>query len=231
MSIVQNLPQVLTLIGGIGVAAFGIVEASKSAFPGFDRIGFNRIRQIVQELTPEGALTPLNTLPQSSILKSLEGNWASGTPLASQQEIAKSLIYLHLSVDNSKVLAFKTNVDAEILTQIAASVASGADLTPQQIQVQKRFDASVATLLDGAYQVADRAYRNTMRMTGFVVALTLGIFAGWGLHPGYPSPYWGSSDMWYALAIGFVAGPIAPLARDVSTAVSSAVKKKVQSYL
>ena len=71
------------------------------------------IHAVVLGLTPEGAGTgsPINALPQSGILATLEANWVNGVDLASQKAIAKSLIKLHLSVGNAAAVAIKASVD------------------------------------------------------------------------------------------------------------------------
>ena len=42
MILLQNLPQVVTAIGGLGTAAFGLVDASKVFGGGVNHIGFTR---------------------------------------------------------------------------------------------------------------------------------------------------------------------------------------------
>jgi hypothetical protein len=224
--ILQNLPQVISAIVGMGIAAFGLLDASKSVFSSIDRIGFKHIRQMVAELTPEGAHPRVNTLPQASILKSLEGNWANGTTLTNQEAIARSLINLHLSEDNAVELAARTNLDPDVLTQVAVSMASGIPLTLQQTYVYERFDKSIAALLDGAYQASDRAYRNGMRTLAACVAMVLAQLAVRSIVGSLEY-----SEMFEGLFVGLGAATIAPVAKDVSTAVSAVVKKKLQSYL
>jgi len=85
-----QLGQVITAIGGLGTAAFGLVDAAKSAFSGINRVGLKHIHEVVSELAPEGASAggPVNALPQANILESLEANWVNGNDLASQKAIA-----------------------------------------------------------------------------------------------------------------------------------------------
>jgi hypothetical protein len=44
-SIIQNLPNIIAAIGGLGTAAFGLVDAVKPC--GVNHIGFTRISQAV----------------------------------------------------------------------------------------------------------------------------------------------------------------------------------------
>jgi hypothetical protein len=169
-------------------------------------------------------------LPQNSVLRSLQANWANGTSLANQKEIAKSLIKLHLSAGNAPALAVKTNVDPVILTEVAVSIVSGVSLTQRQVDLYQRFDLILAALLDEAYQNADHAYRNGMRTLAAVVAVALALTAGWVLAGGTPQ-FWFTRDAEQWLLIGLLATPVAPIAKDVSTAVASAVKSKIQKAL
>jgi hypothetical protein len=51
-------------IGGLGTAAFGLVDASKAAWGGVNHIGFSQIQETVKSLTPG---TPNNALSQDKI--------------------------------------------------------------------------------------------------------------------------------------------------------------------
>ena len=51
----SNLPQAITAIGGLGTAAFGLLDAIKPVFPGINHTGFGGIRETVTVLTPNDA--------------------------------------------------------------------------------------------------------------------------------------------------------------------------------
>lgn len=222
--ILSNLPQVITAIGGLGTAAFGLLEAVKPVAPGINRIGFGRIRSTVSSLTPDeaGAGQPLNTLPQSSVLESLLANWVNGTDLTSQKSIAKSLVKLHLSVGNAAALAAKTNVDPTLLAAVAQSIAAGTALTQQQSDAYARFDLIVTALLDEAYQHSDQVYRNATRALAALLAIGLSFAGGLSLIGSWQL-FWWKPDMFLALLVGLLATPLAPIAKDISSALSTAV--------
>jgi hypothetical protein len=79
----QGLPQIVAAIGGLGTAAFGLVDASKAAWGGVNHIGFSQIQKTVKSLTPG---TPNNALSQDKIVATLKANWFNGTALASQKQ-------------------------------------------------------------------------------------------------------------------------------------------------
>jgi hypothetical protein len=220
----NQLPQIITAIGGLGTAAFGLLEAAKPVFPWINHIGFGRIRSTVSALTPNetGAGQPVNALPQKNILQSLLANWVNGTDLASQKAIAKSLIKLHLSAGNAAALAVATNVDPALLTEVATSIVSGTALTQPQSDAYARFDLIVTAMLDESYQQSDQVYRNWTRGLSALIAVALALAGAWTMTV-VGQPFWLTKDMYLALLIGLLATPLAPIAKDLSSALATAV--------
>jgi hypothetical protein len=217
MSIInQQIPQVITAIGGLGTASFGLVESTKAFFGGVNRIGFKGIAAAVTQLTPAGAAPaqPANALPPDKILATLEANWINGTDLAGQKSIAKSLVKLNLGPGNAAVLAAATGVDPGVLTAVATSIAAGVPLTSSQSDVYSRFDLIVTALLDEAYQRGDQTYRNGTRALAMVVAVALAVAAGFILP---------IKNIPECVLVGLLATPLAPIAKDLSTALAAAV--------
>ena len=79
----------------------------------------------------------------------------------------------------------------------------------------------MTALLDEAYQVSDQAYRNRMRMLAGGVAVALAIAGGWALVG--TDNFWHSSDPVLAFLVGLLATPLAPIAKDLSSALATAV--------
>jgi HAMP domain-containing protein len=220
------LPQLITAIGALGTAAFGLVEASKVMLPVND-IGFDRIANTVVALTPGGAA---NALSQGHIIDTLRSNWINGTDLSSQKAIAKSLIKLNLSPTNAAALASETGVDAAVLTAVATCIATGEALTPAQNDVYGRFDLIVTALLDDTYQHSDDDYRNWTRAIAAFVAVLLAVAGGFVVFTNI-SPL---HIIARSVLVGLLATPLAPIAKDLSTALATAVNamqavKKVSS--
>src|SRR5271170_8093827 len=117
MTGLENLTQIVTAIGGLGTAAFGLVDASKVFGGGVNHIGFSGIRTAVQQLTDAGQ--PVNALSRKKIIATLQANWMNGTQLGNQKAIAKSLIKLNLNPGNADALADATGVDPTVLKTVA----------------------------------------------------------------------------------------------------------------
>ena len=77
----QSLPKIITAIGGLGTAAFGIVDASKVLGNiGVNSIGFSAIRTTVTALTPG---KPTNALSQAGLDVGSKSNGMSSTFVSS----------------------------------------------------------------------------------------------------------------------------------------------------
>ena len=177
MIALDTMPQLMTAIGALGTAAFGLVDATKAFGGGVNHIGFKGIRMTVLSLTPSA---------HPNILAMLQANWFSGADLASQKRLAKSLIELNL---------------------IPANAALGVDPS------DPRFDLIVTAMLDEAYQRADQLYRDGTRAWAMAISIALALIGGHILH----APLAGS------LLVGLLATPLAPIAKDLSTALATAV--------
>jgi len=220
MGIPNQLPQIITAIGGLGTAAFGLVDSTKVFGGGVNRIGFSSIAAAITQLTP-GAAT--SGLTQNKIILTLRANWYNGTDLSSQKAIAKSLIKVGLNPGNAAALAAATGVNAPLLTAVAASISTGTPLTSDQSDVYARFDFILTAMLDQVYQHSDQRYTNGTRLCASIFAVALAFVGGWTLVGGTFPAYLQSHEMWLALIAGVLATPLAPIAKDVSSALATAV--------
>jgi hypothetical protein len=220
MGIPQQLPQIITAIGALGTAAFGLVDSTKPFFGGVNRIGFSRIAGAVTTLTPGASAAGLT---QAKIIDTLKANWYNGTDLNSQKSIAKSLIKQGLTTANAPNLAAATGVDAAVLGSVATKISSGTPLASGESDVYARFDFILTALLDEVYQHSDQAYTNGTRIAASIFAMVLAFIGGWSLHGGSLGGYLWTHDMFVALMAGLLATPLAPIAKDLSSALSTAV--------
>ncbi|MGD0095545.1 MAG: hypothetical protein ABSB60_03565 [Terracidiphilus sp.] len=228
----DHLPQIVTAIGGLGTAAFGLLDAFKSVIPWINHIGFGRIHSTASGLSPESAdaKLPANALPQKDIIDSLLANWVNGTDLKSQKAIAKTLIKLHLSESNANALAAATNVDPKLLSSVAVKTLKGDPLAPEESDAFSRFDLIVTAQLDEAYQHGDQVYRNWTRALAALLAVALAAVGAWTLATNpttmagaQATSFWQSKELFQAILIGLLATPLAPIAKDISSALATAV--------
>lgn len=217
----------IAAVGALGTAAFGLVDSFK-ALPGggISRSGFKFIRAAIVTLTPTVASLEKTELSRDSILYTLLSQWINGVDKSNQISIAKSLIKLRLTPETAPALAAATGVDAAILTKVAAKIQAGTAvvsstqdpnaLTPLESDIYGRFDLLLNTFLDQAYQRADQRYRNIAKVAAIPVALGLALVAAaymdW-------TKYWAP-----AVLIGLVSTPIAPIAKDIASAITTAAQ-------
>jgi hypothetical protein len=214
----SHLAAAITAIGALGTAAFGLVDTLK-VLPGggISRAGFKFIRRVAASLLPAVPALDKTGLARDAILFTLQSQWINGTATTDQVNIAKSLIKLRLTPDTAPVLASATGVDDKILSQVAECMQTGKALTQVQSDVYGRFDLLLTTLLGQAYQRADQRYRNAAKFAAVPVAVVLALLAtnvvqSWKHH------------YLPAILIGLIATPIAPIAKDLSTAISTAAQ-------
>lgn len=223
-----QLTQVITAIGGLGTAAFGLLEALKPFFKSINRMGLSQIQNTISVLTPNQSgdglpPDPLNAPPQKSILATIEANWVNGADLTAQKAVAKALIKLHLSPGTAETVAKNINVDPATLRSIATKTLAGTPLAQTESDVFSRFDLMVTAMLDETYQFSDQVYRNKTRTLAAILAVVLAVAGAFSLEGAilFTSAHW--HDLILAFLVGVLATPLAPVAKDISTALATAV--------
>jgi hypothetical protein len=206
-----DLPRVITAVGGLGTAAMGLVDACKTI--GVNHIGFPSIKKLVHKLTPG-----LPAVSQQNVINTLKGNWYNGTDIASQKAIAKTLLKANLADSNAPALAAATNVDPAGLKAVAANLQSQTALVPALSDLYGRFDLGLTALLDATYRRSDASYRNWTRVMAGSFAIVIAL--------------WGAKTVGIscteALIVGILAVPLAPVAKDLSSALAAAVNSLQQ---
>jgi hypothetical protein len=227
---ITTVTSAITAIGGLGTASFGLVDGTKAFWGGISRCGIRNIRKAIKPVfgpNPSPTDRP-NALAYASILGTLSANWMNGTDLADQKAIAKSLLKLRLSPENAADYAAATGVPPETLEEIATLINKGEALSTPQADTFGRFDLALTALLDEGYQRADQRYRNSTKILAGAFAIVIAVVAGLLLGQTRPSPlkaadYWLSPNMWKAFLAGALATPIAPIAKDLTSALAAGV--------
>jgi hypothetical protein len=228
-----NILNFLAAAGGLGTASYGVVDATKAIRGGVSNSGFGYVRKAVEPLID--GQTGSKIFGKADIIATLRANWLNGVAKADQKTIAKSLIKLGLTSDNAAKLAEVTCVDPAELKTCAENIRKGVALTQQDFNILSRFDAIVSAVLDEGYERGDQQYRNTSKLLAGIASIVLAVVAG-GLiftttyvdtqaslsHKIYD--YFCSSQLLIAILIGAVSTPLAPVAKDLSSTLTAAVK-------
>jgi hypothetical protein len=230
-----DIGSVVGAIGALGLASFALVDATKIGRDGgVSHSGFIFIERAIQRLLPAERRTGRTEDPDQprTVLDIAHANWIVGLPLTDQKAIAKTLIKLRLTTETAPRFAAVTHVNVEVLKHVAAKMNDGRDLTSTEANALGRFDLGLVALLDEGYQRADQRYRNATRTLASLIAIVLAVFGGWAVSssPGntadvaYASEYFFSKDMWLAFFCGLLATPLAPISKDLASALQAGVK-------
>ncbi len=216
----------ITAVGALGTAAFGLVDASK-LLPGLiPSSGFAFIRKLVTQLAPAtgGTVPHGSALGVPAITDTLQANWVNGMALADQKSVAKTLIKLRLNAESAPDLATLTGVDKNVLISVAEKLANGEAMTQPEMDTYGRFDILLATFIDRAFQKADQRYRTTAKSAACLVAIVLAEAAAYflGMLATKGLPIWHNVGL--AALVGMIATPLAPVAKDLATALNGAAK-------
>jgi len=227
--VIDHYGTIIAAVAALGTAAYGVVDATKGFFGGVSNVGFPAVAELVNFLFPPGGPKRKFTtssfediggedgLSNNAILRTLKSNWINGMASADQRTIAKSLIKLRLDDGDVPRFARITRVDAAVLAEVVIKMKAGKTLGTEEQNTYGRFDLVLTTLLDQAYQRGDQRYRNTAKLLAIPVSVALAIWAGSLLGAT-------GKDLVTLGLLGLIATPLAPVAKDLTSAITAAVK-------
>jgi hypothetical protein len=223
----------ITAVSGLGTAAFGLVDATKVFNGGISIVGFPSIRAAVLRLIGTAGGGGAACFGRVDMLDTLRANWINGVDIAQQKTAAKALIRLYLSPATAPQLAQATGLPATAaappaatgataaaaqpapgLVDVANHIQAGVALSQEELNLLGRFDALVSATLDEGYERADQLYRNAAKILAGGFAIVLGMLGAVALH----------QEVWQGVLVGIIAVPLAPVAKDLSSALQAAVK-------
>ena len=219
-NVLSMLPKVVLAIGGLGTAAYGIVDATKAFGGGISNRGFGDIKKVISKFIPASANGSGSVLALTSALATLRANWLNGMALADQKAVAKALIKLNLTPASANGMAGVTGVDSALLTSVAGKLGTGAPLTQEETDVYGRFDLLLTSVLDQGYQRGDQRYRNSAKLLAVPIAVGLALLGSVAMGHGCLK----CIDALKACAAGLLATPLAPVAKDLASAIQAGAK-------
>lgn len=214
----------ITAIAALGTAASGLTDATKVFNGGISNAGFGKIKTALAPF--QSALTAANANWQDVI----RASWINGAPKDDQKAQAKSLVRLGLSSSNAAALAAAGRVDATAFASTLQAIENGTPLTTDQVNLLGRFNGAIDAAMDGGFEEADQKYRNWSKLVSGLTAIALAVWGGAlidaNLGAGHAltfRQYLFSTDFWRAVLVGVVAVPLAPVAKDLTSAIQAAV--------
>jgi hypothetical protein len=238
---ITSIGSIVTAIGALGTSSFGLVDATKVFGGGVSLCGLADIEKALLPLFGGGAANRTDTstpLAYGSIFENLKANWINGVALEEQKANAKILVKLSLNANTAVMLAKVTGVSPDVLTELAVALNLGAVLTKEETDVLNKFETALNLILDRAFQRADQRYRNSAKFLSGVFAVVLSVIGGaifssgsldLGPLQGAGVDYFNSGNFWLAVVAGLLATPLAPIVKDITSALQagSAVAQKI----
>lgn len=215
----MDITETIAAIAALGVAAQGLVDTSKVLGGGISLAGFGYIRKALAPF-----MAALTLTDPDEPLELVRANWINGVDKEAQKSATRNLIRLGLTSTTAATLAAGVpSVDGAALANIAGMIERGETLSDQDLAVLARFDAVVDARLDAAYERADQFYRNSAKAAAAVVSVVIALVAAAFYFPVEPGET-AARNYLVAIMVGLVAVPIAPIAKDLSSAITTAVK-------
>jgi hypothetical protein len=196
-------------VGALGMAAFGLVDATKAISGGVSNVGYRDLEHVLTRF----AAALGRALGGDEWKAVVHAHWINGRPRGEQKAIVKSLIRLGLVPETADSLARAGHVDPAALARVATKLRDGEPLLEADVNVLGRLDASVEAYIDAAFDRADQRYRNVSRLLAGFFAVALALLATWAA---------GWTDYALAVVVGLAAVPLAPVAKDLASSLASA---------
>ncbi len=210
-----DLGAALAGLSALSTAAFGLLDSTKAFGGGVSNIGFGPIETALARYD-----APLRTSAGAHWRQIVRSHWVAGVPKAEQKAKAQALIKLGLTAANAPAIAVAALVDPKALTAAAVKLDKGQKLSDVDLNILGRMNAAIDIQLDAAFERADQQYRNTCRLLAGGVAMALSI-AAWAL---WPADAGKPPTLLMAVLVGLLAIPVAPVAKDLTAGLSSAMK-------
>ena len=211
-----DLGAALTALSALSTASFGLLDATKAFGGGISNIGAGRLKR---SLTPFAAALD-EALGPGGWWPVVRANWVAGVAKVEQKAKAEALIKLGLSSATAPQIALAAHVDPAALTAAAKKLETGKELNDADLNVFGRMNAAIEALMDAAFEDCDQEYRNWCRLLAGLTAMLLAV-AAWAI---WPADEGSRPTLTAALAVGLLAVPLAPVAKDLTSALSSAMR-------
>jgi hypothetical protein len=210
----RDLPVILSAMAAIGTASFGLMDSTKAINGGISNWGFGFIREALRPMEP--TIGNLGNDPYELA----KANWINGVAKDNQKMVIRNMIRLGLTEESARRLdANVIGVEPAELAEAARRARNGEKLDEQDLAVLARFDAVIDLRRDTAFERADQRFRNASRLGAALVAIFLSQAGAFTVFAGGTT----LQKVALGLVVGLVAVPLAPVAKDLSSAVTTAV--------
>lgn len=218
------LTEMVLAAGSLGTAAYGIVDGFKFSAK-FAAAGFHQIRLALG--TP--IYDALRYAYGSQFTDLMRAQYINGRSSGDLPRTLRQGVRLALNSDNAEVLAAAIgHLDGKALKEAAIAVETGTNVSDQQRSLIARFEVAVDTRVEAALALAENKYKGVMQLRASCVSIVLAVIGSFALNVEQSSEGLSHAftfeDFVIALIVGVAAVPLAPIAKNVSTALQSVAK-------
>lgn len=207
----ESLTTLILAAGALGTAAFGIVEVLK--WTPLGAAGFGRVKGVLGPL-----LQALRRAYGTGSEELLRAAYRDGRGQGELRRLLRQGIRVGLHPDEAPRYAEHLGLGGgEALAHAAALLSRGDDLPTELRNVLGRFELAVDARIDAGLALAESTYVGSVRIAASLLALGLALLAAAVLRGEGTAVSWGR-----ALLIGIAAVPLAPIAKDLVSALQAA---------
>lgn len=213
---IESFGAALAALSALSAAAFGLLDSTKAFWGGVSNVGLPCIRRSLTPFAPALAAA----VGGEAWWDIVRANWLNGVAKDDQKARVRALLRLGLTPQTAPALAISALVDPEALARVARKIEAGRELTDHDLNVFGRMNAAVDAVLDGAFERADQQYRNVSKLLAGLIAVAVSVAAQQIWLRSLPNP----PSLFAAVVVGVLAVPVAPVAKDLASAVSAAMQ-------
>jgi hypothetical protein len=237
----ENLGTTALAVGALGTAAYGIVDGLKFCswidLAGFERLfsgggkAGGRMWPIKHRATLDPLLPALKVAYGSDVMDLLKSQYRGGRAKGDLPRTLRQGVRIGFSMMESEKIvsaAVGLGLTKDIATLAADTIKRGleqppalgeepkpeATVTAEQRSALARLETAIDARIDADLAMADVEYVTQAKIWAMIVSIGIALWVGWLLNQS-----WAAS-----LVVGITAVPLAPVAKDLATALQSAAK-------
>lgn len=216
--LLNHIGSVILAVGALGTASFGIVEGLK--WTPIGTLGFNQIWKFLDE----PIMNALEVAYGKDFRTLLKEQYRSGRTKGELLTSIRQGVRIGLTPDTAGKLASRVCVvESGHLVAVAEDLSSGKELVQEKRSILGRYELAVDALITASLARANAKYVGGVRVLASAISILIALAVGKWLYGD------AENNLLISLFVGVAAVPVAPIAKDLSTAVRSvgdAMKKR-----
>ncbi len=217
-----NFVDIILAAGALGTASFGIVEGLK--WTPLGTIGFKSI----QKKLGNTVMKALESAYGPDFLDYLTSLYRNSKSSGELSKTIRQGVRIGLTENIARGLAKSVGVvDGVILESVAKSLESGEELSQIQRSILGRFELALDARIDSALADANTKYVGGMRVAASLFSIIISVATAITLfftESSISGLFTMAGILIQSVIIGLVAVPIAPIAKDIVSAIQAASK-------